>query len=186
MTRRSNARGRRTVAAVEEAALHLAKDLAFEEITVELICRRAGISERVFFNHFAVREDAFLGRDRPHVDEAWAERYISDPSIPLITGVARLVILPAVEEGISQFRTELTATNPALLSRAYTILIPVREECVHLVTQALQTRNPHLPVNGRTAAARVIVGAASELIRASDRELAATTDALSGLCSQLL
>lgn len=185
MTPRPNARGRRTVAAVEEAALELAKDLPFEEITVALICRRAGISERVFFNHFAVREDAFLGRDRPHVDEAWAERYVSDPSIPLITGAARLIILPAVEARISQLRTELTATNPALLSRAYTLLIPVREECVHLVAQALETRNPRLSVDGRIAAARVIVGAASELIRASDRDLAATADAFSGLLSHL-
>jgi AcrR family transcriptional regulator len=186
VTRRLNAQGRRTVTAVEEAALDLAKDLPFEEITVELICRRAGISERVFFNHFAVREDAFLGRDRPHVDEAWAERYVSDPSIPLITGAARLVVLPVVEAGISQLRSELTAANPALLSREYTILMPVREECVHLVAEALETRNPRLTVYGRTAAARVIVGAASELIRASDREVAATADALSSIRPQLL
>lgn len=186
MTRRSNARGRRTVAAVEEAALDLAKDRPFEEITVELICRQAGISERVFFNHFAVREDAFLGQGRPHIDEAWAERYVSDPSIPLITGAARLVILPAVDANTRQLRTELTATNPALLSRAYTILIPVREECVHLVAQALATRNPRLTGNARTAAARVIVGAASELIKASDNDLAATADALSDLRFQLL
>lgn len=185
MTRHPNARGRRTVAAVEEAALGLAKDLPFDEITVALICRRAGISERVFFNHFAVREDAFLGRDRPYIDEGWAERYVSDPSIPLITGAARLIILPAVEASINQLRTELTAANPALLSRAYTLLIPVREECVHLVAQALETRNTRLTVDGRTAAARVIVGAASELIRASDRDLAATADAFSGLRSQL-
>jgi AcrR family transcriptional regulator len=186
VTRRSNAQGRRTVAAVEEAALDLAKDLPFEEITVALICRRAGISERVFFNHFVVREDAFLGRDRPHVDEAWAAQYISNPSIPLITGAARLINLPAVEASTRQLRTELTAGNPALLSRAYTILIPVREECVQLVAQALETRNPRLTVNGRAAAARVIVGAASELIQASDGDLAATADALSGLRSQLL
>lgn len=186
MTRRSNAQGRRTVAAVEEAALDLAKDLPFEEITVALICRRAGISERVFFNHFVVREDAFLGRDRPHVDEAWAEQYVSNPSIPLITGAARLINLPAVEASTRQLRTELTARNPALLSRAYTILIPVREECVQLVAQALETRNPRLTVNGRAAAARVIVGAASELIQASDGDLAATADALSGLRCQLL
>jgi AcrR family transcriptional regulator len=185
VTGRPNAQGRRTIAAVEEAALDLAKDLPFEEITVALICRRAGISERVFFNHFAVREDAFLGRDRPHVDEAWAERYVSNPSIPLITGAARLIILPAVEASIGQFRTELTATNPALLSRAHAILIPVREECVHLVAQALETRNPRLTVNARTASARVIVGAASELIRASDGDLAATAATFSGLRSQL-
>jgi hypothetical protein len=186
VTPRSNAQGRRTVATVEEAALDLAKILPYEEITVGLICRRAGISERVFFNNFPVREYAFLGRDRPYIDAAWAERYVSDPGIPLITGAARLVILPAANASTSEFRTEPTAANPALLSRAYTLLIPVRKECVHLVAQAPATRNPRLSAKGRSAAARVVVGAASELIEASDNDLAATVDALSELSARLL
>ena len=52
-----NARGR-----LEQAALELYVERGFEQTTVEEIARRAGLTERTFFRHFAdKREVLFAG-----------------------------------------------------------------------------------------------------------------------------
>ena len=81
-TRGPNARGRATVAAIESAALALAHSRVVEQITVAAICERAEVTERVFFNHFPTKEDAFLGLEIPTLDEDWAIEYINDDGHP--------------------------------------------------------------------------------------------------------
>ncbi|WP_345800481.1 helix-turn-helix domain-containing protein [Microbacterium sp. AZCO] len=164
MRRGANARGRRTIAAIERAALDAAEALPWERVTVAEICRRAGVSERVFFNHFPTREDAFLGVDQPTVDEEEAERYVADADIPLLTGAARLVRLPQVDEEMRRRRSALTAAHGELLARAYGALVPVRERCRAIVADAIGTRDPAFRPEERRILAAVIVGAASELL----------------------
>ena len=94
-TRGPNARGRATIAAIERAALALADSRVVEQITVAAICEQAVVTERVFFNHFPTKEDAFLGLEIPTLDEDWAIEYINDETIPLLTGATRLVRLPS-------------------------------------------------------------------------------------------
>lgn len=164
MRRGPNARGRRTVAAIEKAALDAGEELPWTSATVAEICARAGVSERVFFNHFRTREDAFIGTDRPTLDDGAAARYISDPRVPLITGAAHLVKLPPVDPNTQRRRIALIAAHPALLAREYSVLVPLRERCREIVAAAIANRDPGLSEGERHTLAAVIVGAASELV----------------------
>ena len=168
MSRSLNARGRRTVAAIEHAALEAADELPFTRITVREICERAGVSERVFFNHFATREDAFLGHERPSVDADWARRYETEEDISLVSGAARLVRLPVVPSRVQERRHELISAQPELLARAYSLLAPIRQECREIVASAARRRHPELTDGQLEQLASVVVAVASEILGAPD------------------
>jgi AcrR family transcriptional regulator len=179
-----NARGRATIDAIERAALALA-DSGVEQITVAAICERAAVTERVFFNHFRTKEDAFLGRDIPTLDEDWAIVYINDPAIPLLTGATRLVRLPSpIDLRTLERRRELVARNPALLARSYERLSPVRAACVGVVRRAVQRRRPQLSADNAESVARVIVAAAAEMLPVADA--AADVELLRGVWAMML
>ena len=164
-TRGPNARGRATVAAIEGAALALADSRVVEQITVAAICERAEVTERVFFNHFPTKEDAFLGLEIPTLDEEWAMEYINDDSIPLLTGATRLVRLAAPSDlDALERRRELVARNPGLLARAHERLSPVRATCVDVVRRAVQRRRPQSSADDAESVARVIVAATAEML----------------------
>ena len=164
-TRGPNARGRATIAAIERLRCHLAESRPVEQITVAAICHVTGVTERVFFNHFPTKEDAFLGLEVPTLDEDWARQYIDDQTIPLLTGAARLVRLPAQtdDEALAR-RRDLMARNPALLARGHERLSPLRAACRDVVREAVRRRRPHLSAREADAVARVIVAAAAELL----------------------
>jgi AcrR family transcriptional regulator len=170
MSRRGpNVRGRATIAAIEQAALALGESRAVEEITVAAICELAAVTERVFFNHFPAKQDAFLGLAVATLDKEWAAEYIRDESIPLLTGAARLVRMPppSAADAVER-RKDLVARNPALLARAHERLLPLRAACHDVVREAVMRRRPHMDAAEAESVARVIVGAAAELLPAAD------------------
>lgn len=48
--------------ALRQAALELALENGYNNVTVEDICERCGVSRRTFFNYFSSKEEALLGR----------------------------------------------------------------------------------------------------------------------------
>lgn len=48
--------------ALRQAALELALENGYANVTVEDICERCGVSRRTFFNYFSSKEEALLGR----------------------------------------------------------------------------------------------------------------------------
>ncbi|MFC9442220.1 TetR/AcrR family transcriptional regulator [Brevibacterium sp. NPDC056947] len=48
--------------ALRRAAIELTLEKGFSTITIEDICERCGVSRRTFFNYFASKEEALLGR----------------------------------------------------------------------------------------------------------------------------
>lgn len=48
--------------ALRQAALDLALENGYANVTVEDICERCGVSRRTFFNYFSSKEEALLGR----------------------------------------------------------------------------------------------------------------------------
>lgn len=48
--------------ALRQAALELALENGYANVTIENICERCGVSRRTFFNYFSSKEEALLGR----------------------------------------------------------------------------------------------------------------------------
>ncbi|WP_193070769.1 TetR/AcrR family transcriptional regulator [Brevibacterium sp. FME37] len=55
--------------ALRQAALELALENGYSNVTVEDICERCGVSRRTFFNYFSSKEEALLGRSDTIFDD---------------------------------------------------------------------------------------------------------------------
>jgi AcrR family transcriptional regulator len=86
--RRKDAREK--AAAIERAATDLVLKHGYDAVKVDMICERAGVSQRTFFNHFGTKDAALLGREYPHLDEILAEEFVASTG-PLMAGAARLI-----------------------------------------------------------------------------------------------
>lgn len=51
-------RRRQTTTDIHDAALHLAREVGFDNVTIEQISAEAGVSQRTFFNYFPSKESA--------------------------------------------------------------------------------------------------------------------------------
>lgn len=111
-----NAQGR-----LAKAALELYGDRGYEQTTVEEIAKRAGLTERTFFRHFAdKREVLFFGASaleeqfRRAIDEAPA-------SLPEIDAVGKALEAIALDfeerRDFARMRQRIIAANPELLER---------------------------------------------------------------------
>ena len=128
---------RATENAIETSAVRLALELGVENVTVEAICDRAGISRSTFFNYFQARDYAIVGRavDIPIGDEAFAVLDSSPDNLPL--GVLRLVFAAIghakVNTEVAQLRAKLVTEQPeagrmflsTLIESAFQIITPV-------------------------------------------------------------
>lgn len=69
--------------ALRRAAIDLALEKGYHNVTVEDICERCGVSRRTFFNYYSSKEEALLGRADTVFDEedqpAIAEFEAGDP-----------------------------------------------------------------------------------------------------------
>jgi AcrR family transcriptional regulator len=105
--------------ALERAALRLVDERGLEQVTVDEIAAAADVSTRTFFNYFASKEQALVGRDpsvRVRLLDALAAR--PDGEAPL--DALRAVLMATVEEVGERamewpLRMRVIAANPALL-----------------------------------------------------------------------
>ncbi|SCX94477.1 TetR/AcrR family transcriptional regulator [Paracoccus tibetensis] len=85
-------RRRQTADDIQRAALRLALRCGFEALTTEAIAAEAGVSPRTFFNYYANKQAALLGRPpRMDADEAcWivhSDAPLLDDLVALLTGL---------------------------------------------------------------------------------------------------
>ncbi|MGO1949469.1 MAG: TetR/AcrR family transcriptional regulator [Mycobacteriaceae bacterium] len=123
-----------TIASIEEAALQLALEQGYDATTVDQICERAGISQRTFFNHFPVKEDALLGHDDPRIDEKAAREFILADG-PVLTDVLRVIRLP--DSAPERERMKVISTTPTLLAAQAARISAIDEEIRELVALRL-------------------------------------------------
>ncbi|MEV1172486.1 TetR family transcriptional regulator [Nonomuraea sp. NPDC049784] len=111
-----NARGR-----LAQAAMELYVERGFEQTTVAEIARRAGLTERTFFRHFADKREVLFGGSRTlqeHLVEAVAEAPDSAAPIDAVAGAleAAGAVLQERRE-YSQQRQAVIAANAELRER---------------------------------------------------------------------
>ena len=150
----ANARGR-----LQQAALELYSERGFEATTVAEIARRAGLTQRTFFRHFAdKREVLFSGEDPLHELLVLAVAGAAESGSPLETFAAGLK--PAVAMFFAnrpreqaRLRYEVIAANEALQERELIKL----SRLTAAVAAALRGRGMAEPTATLTAETGVVI-----------------------------
>lgn len=127
--------------AIEQAAVDLALEHGYEDVTVDMICRVAGVSQRTFFNHFKTKDAALLGAEAPSIDERAAREFIVSNG-PLLAEATRLVRIepgdiPADPARIAR-RLHAIAGHPVLMARQMERLAAIEGELRQIIELRLR------------------------------------------------
>ncbi|MFI0728030.1 TetR/AcrR family transcriptional regulator [Streptomyces sp. NPDC021225] len=111
-----NARGR-----LEQAALDLYSERGFEQTTVAEIAKRAGLTERTYFRHFADKREVLFGGTGPLHDLLMnTVAAVPESTAPIAVVTAALDAVAAVFQGRhahSRKRQAVIVANPELRER---------------------------------------------------------------------
>ncbi|MDX6719989.1 MAG: hypothetical protein QOJ63_2243 [Solirubrobacteraceae bacterium] len=104
--------------ALRWAALRLALEHGYEQLTVEAITEAADVSLRTFFNYFTSKDDALLGPDPDRaaaLAAGLADRPAGEPPVAALRAVfVQLAESFAERQPMWQARMELVRANPQL------------------------------------------------------------------------
>lgn len=150
-----------TRGAIERAALELALENGFENVTVEDISAAAGVSPRTFFNYFSTKEAAVVGElpTLPHSDAI--DRFLdAGPAESVLVGVRDLLLhsmpdtIEPRERDLHVMRRELLRDHPQLFSLRMASMRKLEADLTELVQRRLQRDDPVLAQDARAARAR--------------------------------
>lgn len=120
--RRSRKRAE-TAEALRWAALRLATEHGYEQLTVEAITEAADVSTRTFFNYYSSKDEALLGSDadtEPALRAALAARPADEPPLLALRAVVSAFVGRLAANGpMWQLRMELLRANPQLWPRMH-------------------------------------------------------------------
>ncbi|MEF2845072.1 MAG: TetR/AcrR family transcriptional regulator [Eggerthellaceae bacterium] len=107
--------------AIEKAILELTLEKGYESVTVEEVCERVGISRKTFFNYFASKRSAVLGRAYIPSAEQILEALTTHPDSNYLDVVTHclekgLTALDATEE-IMTLRNSVMSKYPEIFFR---------------------------------------------------------------------
>lgn len=132
-------------AAIETAAVDLVLEHGYDAVTVDMICARAGVSQRTFFNHFKTKDVAVIGSGAPTVDERAARAFIvsTGPLLPEATQLIRVDPGPmAADPTLMARRIQAVGTNPVLMARQMERLTAIEHDLREIIHLRLRTQYP--------------------------------------------
>ncbi|HLS63981.1 MAG TPA: TetR/AcrR family transcriptional regulator [Ruania sp.] len=128
--------------ALVDATHELVRERGLENVTVEDICERVGVSVRTFFNYFDSKVDAVFGVAPTTFDREVAEVYASggptgDLAADTRTLVSALLELPVPSRERMGAAIALMKSEPVLFSRHMEIFDAVRQEMQDVIERRL-------------------------------------------------
>src|SRR5699024_3080718 len=134
--------------ALVDATHELVRERGLENVTVEDICERVGVSVRTFFNYFDSKVDAVFGVAPTTFDREVAEVYASggptgDLAADTRTLVSALLELPVPSRERMGAAIALMKSEPVLFSRHMEIFDAVRQEMQDVIARRLLQERSH-------------------------------------------
>lgn len=163
---------RATENAIETAAVDLALELGIDKVTVEMICERADISRSTFFNYFAGRDYAIVGRAIESLQGEAAAAVLSATPDDLVRGVIHLIFASIghqnVNTEVARKRAQLNAEQPAAQRIASAGLVESSMSLIPVVAEWLAQHPEHQrlasPMHEATLAVALAHGAFGGLL----------------------
>lgn len=129
--------------AIEKAALELTLEHGYDEVSVEMICQVAGVSQRTFYNYAGTKEGAVLGRGIPVQDKSLQEAYIEGFGGTVFEDMLTLfknahASLSEEEIDLLEKRAEVLRQNPELAKRGFSRFQQVGSVTISLVSARLE------------------------------------------------
>lgn len=129
--------------ALIDATHELVRERGLDQVTVEDICARVGVSVRTFFNYFDSKVDAVFGVAPTTFDREVAEVYAAggptgDLPADTRTLVGALLEFPAPSKERVGVAIELMKSEPALFSRHMELFDAIRQELQGVIVRRLQ------------------------------------------------
>ena len=132
--------------ATQRVAIELCLEHGVDAVTVEMICDRAGISPRTFYNYFGSREAAVLGGERPAASEEQVAAFIARDGVSDVEAFASLMAQVWVEaepdREIFRLRRRLLDASPELAGLNWNRINESRTEYAQTVRLRLAARQP--------------------------------------------
>ena len=114
-------------------------------MTVDMICARAGVSPRTFFNHFKTKDTALIGVGAPQIDQSAARAFIVSTG-PLLQEAAGMIRIDAgamaEDPTLLARRIRAVAANPVLMARQMERLEAIETELREIIALRLRTQYP--------------------------------------------
>jgi AcrR family transcriptional regulator len=122
---------------VEQSAVSLVLEHGFDNVTVDMICSRSGISQRTFFNYFNTKNAAIIGTESPTIDESRARAFIAAPGDDLLPDVLILMSAIGPRDGIDEHlftdRLRIFGLHPELMQEQMERMTRIISEVAGLV-----------------------------------------------------
>lgn len=152
-----------TIRTIQEAALSLAATEGAENVTVEAICARAGVSVRTFFNYFPVREAAFVVGPPPFPEAAVAQFLSADgPMLDALIALLQTRLPISGEDRRSLcLAMDMAAREPRMASMQISASHAHEIELADLIAQRMgcapEDPGPHLLAAATLATTRAVI-----------------------------
>lgn len=174
-----------TARAIEGAAIALVLEHGYADVTVDMICEAARVSQRTFFNYFKTKDAALLGNALPEVDAARALAF-PESTGPFLAEAIGLINVDTEfvfdDERLFADRIRAISSHPELLARQMERLAGIENELRLLVGARLELQHPELDAVDRALQAdfitNVVAGAMRFLGQAIARSIETGTEPL--------
>ena len=167
---------RATENAIETAGVTLALELGIEHVTVEMICERADISRSTFFNYFAGRDYAIVGRAVEPLQGEEASAVLAATPGDLVRGAINLIFASIghqhVNTEVARKRAQLSAEQPAALQLASGILVEGSMKLIPVIAGWIAMHPEHAKLTDPVQEATMAVGLAHAALGALISEAA--------------
>lgn len=134
---------RATQDAIERAAVDLAIEHGYENVTVEMICEIAVISQRTFFNYAGSKERAVLGGKLPLPDDQQRAQFVAGLGGSVLedlveTLAGAFVDLSATQGDLLRKRRQVLLHNPELALKEFARMEEAEDSILQLVHDRLR------------------------------------------------
>lgn len=133
-------RARKRVAtqmSIERAAITLAVEHGYENVTVEMICEAAMVSQRTFFNYFGSKEGVVLGAKAPIPDEEQIDTFVNSNGSNVLGDLVEMITAAMVDKApdaeLLRSRRSIIQRTPELASKEMARLGEVEEQFLRII-----------------------------------------------------